>query len=307
MSDLRADPLSPIDAATLWPQLGRLDTEVLAVRSGEHLLRNSALAATGLTRLPRMPRTAVLGVKRGLGYRGVLVARELAGGTGWEAVSLRIAREKDDETVTALLSGAGLEVARRGGHTLYLRAPEGSTHVGAIRRGGMMAYTHENLLALPVNTGGRTESALRPAQRHDRHGIFRLYCRVVPEHVRRQEAPTQHDWRAVHDSFDCDREFVLEREGALAAWVGMGGREARLLADGSIEGVFDAALDLVEGLEGRHTTLVAMQYQFDVQRRALERGYTELGTRLLCARRLAALNPLKEVVAVPADTVPLPQ
>ena len=55
MSDLRADTLSPIDAATLWPQLHRLDTEVIATRGGENLLVTCGLAATGLTRLPRIP------------------------------------------------------------------------------------------------------------------------------------------------------------------------------------------------------------------------------------------------------------
>jgi len=305
MPEIRGEPLSPIDTATLWPQLGRLGTEVVAIRTGEHLLLSSALAATGLARLPRMPRTAVIGVRRGLSYRGVVVAKELSGGAGWEVESLRIAREKDDETVTALLAGAGTEAARRGGRTLYMRLPEGSPHGSAVRKGGLMVYTEEHLLAL-VRTKAAVESGFRPASRHDRHGIFRLYCRTVPENVRRQEAPTQQDWRAIHDSFNCDRQFVLDGEGALAAWIGIGGREVRLLADSAVPTVIDEALDVMEAQEGRHNILVTMQYQFDVQRRAMDRGYTELGTRLLCARRLAVFNTLKEVVAVPADTVPLP-
>ena len=46
MADLRADPLSPIDAGTLWPQLSRLDTEVITIRSTGHILVSSGLAAT---------------------------------------------------------------------------------------------------------------------------------------------------------------------------------------------------------------------------------------------------------------------
>jgi hypothetical protein len=305
MKEMRAESLSPIDTATLWPQLGRLSTEVVAVRSGEHLLLNSALAATGLARLPRMPRTAVIGIRRGLSYRGVLVAKELSGGAGWEVESLRIARDKDDEAVTALLAATGGEVARRGGRTLYMRLPQGSPHGAAVRKGGLMVYTEEHLFAM-LRTKAEVDSGFRPATRQDRHGIFRLYCRVVPENVRRQEAPTQQDWRAIHDSFDCDRQLVLDGEGALAAWIGFGGREVRLLADSTMAPVVDEALDVAEAYEGRHNILVAMQYQFDVQRIATDRGYTELGTRLLCARRLAVFNPLKEVVAVPADSVPLP-
>ncbi len=305
MTELRAECLSPIDAATLWPQLGRLGTEVVATRAAGHLLLTSALAATGLTNLPRMPRTAVLGVKRGLSYRGVLVARELDGGAGWEAVSLRLARTMDDDAATALAAAAAVEAARRGGRTLYMRLPEGSPHHDAIRRTGLAAYGEERLLALPRERSRLAPSALRPAQRQDRHGVFRLYCRVVPENVRRHEAPTQQDWRAFQSALDCDCEFVLDSDGGIAAWAGIGPREAWVLFDSVVEGVADAVLDLIEGHEGRHATLVATQYQFDLQRRAEERGYMLLGTRLLLARRLGSVNPLKEVAPVGIETIPL--
>ncbi|MCK9519896.1 MAG: hypothetical protein M0R74_12865 [Dehalococcoidia bacterium] len=303
---MQAEPLSPIDAATLWPQMHRLGTEVIATRAGENLLVSSGLAATGLTRLPRVPRTAVLGLKRGLGYRGVLVARELAGGAGWEVVSLRMAREKDDEAVTSLLSSIGVEVARRGGRSLYLRYPEGSPHRDAIRKGGLMPYRLEQLHAIPASTAP-AETIFRPARRRDRHGVFRLYCRVVPEHIRRQEAPTQQDWRSVHDSYDCVREFVFEHEGAVAAWVGLGDRECRVLVDSSVEGLTDAALHVVETHAPRHGTLVLGEDQTTLEHEVAARGYLALGVRVLCARRLALMNPLKEVVAVPAGSAVLPQ
>lgn len=306
MKELQAEPLSPIDAATLWPQMHRLATEVIATRAGENLLVSSGLAATGLTRLPRVPRTAVLGLKRGLGYRGVLVVRELAGGAGWEAVSIRIAREKDDEAVIAMLSAAGAEVSQRGGRTLYLRYPEGSTHRDAIRKGGLMAYRLERLFATPPSTRP-ADTLFRPAERGDRHGVFRLYCRVVPEHIRRQEAPTQQDWRSVHDSYDCVREFVFEHEGVVAGWVGLGDRECRVLVDSGVEGLVDSALHLVETHAPRHGTLVLGEDQTTLEQCASARGYLTLGVRVLCARRLALMNPLKEVVAVPAGSAALPQ
>jgi hypothetical protein len=305
MSEFRAEPLSPIDAATLWPQLHRLNTEVIATRGGENLLVTSGLAATGLTRLPRVPRTAVLGVKRGLSYRGVLVARELAGGAGWETVSLRIARAKDDEAVIALLECAGREVAQRGARTMYLRYAEGSPHAAALRKGGFYAYRLERLYATPAPVAP-IDSMFRSHGRADRHGVFRLYCRAVPENVRRNEAPTQQDWRAVLDSYDCSREFVLDRgDSSLAAWVGIGEREAHVLLDGGMEGAVDATLDLVEAQ--RATTLVVAEHQGDVEHNAVARGYTALGVRLMCARRLALVNPLKEVAAAKVETFPVPQ
>ena len=307
MTELRADSLSPIDAATLWPQLRRLSTEVVATRAGENLLLSSGLAATGLTHLPRMPRTVVVGLRRGLNYRGVLVGRELAGGAGWELVSLRLVRDKDDEAVVALLNAAAHEVAARAGRTLYLRVAEGSPHMAAVRRGGLISYQTELLHALPSARTVRQASAFRPAARPDRHGVFRLYCRAVPEHVRRYEAPTQQDWRAVLDSYDCEKEFVLDHEAALAAWVGFGDREIRVIVDWRHEGIVDTVLDLVEREAPRHAVLVLAGDQDFLHHNAIARGYTELGERLVCARRLAVLNSLKEVVAAPAESFALPQ
>jgi hypothetical protein len=305
MSDLRAEPLSPLDAAALWPQMRRLSTEVLAGGSGENLLLSSGLVATGLTRLPRMPRTIVVGVRRGLGYRGVLIARDLAGGAAWEAVSMRIARDKDDEAVTALVSGVGWEVAQRRGRVLFLRYPDGTTHGVALRRGGVFPYRLERLYGF-AGRGGREDGPLRPATSADRHNVFRLYCRAVPEQVRRAEAATLHEWRAVLDSYGCAREYVLESANGLAAWVGIGERECRLFVD-VVEGAADAALDLLERVGPRVGTLVLGEDQLDVERNAASRGYAGLGVRVVCSRRLGALNPLKEVVAVPAESLALPQ
>ena len=302
MSELRAEPLSPIDAATLWPQLGRLNTEVIATRGGESLLVSSGLAATGLTHLPKVPRTAVLGVRRGLTYRGVAVARELSGGAGWEIVCIRLARPKDDEVVIALCEGICAEVAQRGGRTVYLRYAEGSPHADALRKGGFFAYRLERLYAIR-QTAGPSETPFRTISRGDRHGVFRLYCRAVPEMVRRHEAPTQQEWRAVLDSFECNREFVLDGPNGLAAWAGVGDREAHVLVDDPDGGVVEALLDLVELQTPRHGTLVVAEHQFPVESAAVERGYTALGVRLMCARRLAIMNTLKEVVPVQAESL----
>jgi len=309
MAEPRAEPLSPIDAATLWPQLRRLDTEVIAMRGEESLLLTSGLAATGLTHLPKVSRTAVLGVKRGLRYRGVLTIRELSGGTCWEAASLRIAREKDDDTVRSLVGAAGEEVARRGGRAVFLRYAEGSPHAPAIRQGGFMAYSFEHLQALPHQSPGGAGGAFRPANTGDRAALFRLYCRAVPEPIRRQEAVVQQEWRAVLDSYDVQRHFVLEAGGGLVGWAGIGHREAHVLIDEAAEGAVTATLEVVERELTPRGVLVIKGFQGEVERNARARGYTALGIRLVCARRMAVLNPIhvKEVGAVPAEMPLAPQ
>lgn len=301
MSELRADPLSPIDAATLWPQLSRLGTEVITVRSTGHLLVSSGLAATGLSRLPALPRTAVLGIRRGLRYRGVCVVRELSGRWGWEVVSTRLARDKDDETLTALLAGASRECAARGARILFLRYPEGSPHAEALRRSGFTPHTLERLHALPADAAKDRPTGFVPATGRDRASLFRLYCASVPEHVRRQEATTAQEWRSVLDSYECDRGFVASSDGDPQLWVGAGEHEGRIIAGPSVQsGRLTEALQLLEALLGRHGTLVVSEHQPTIQRLAVERGYVPLGTRLFCARRLALREPLKQTAKLPA-------
>ena len=216
MSDLQAEPLSPIDAATLWPQLHLLNTEVIALRSDANLLMRAGVSATGLTRLLKVARTTVLGVRHRMGYRGVIVARELAGQASWEISSLRISRETDDEAVSALVDAASIEIARRGGHGAFLRLPEGSPHYTATTQAGFAAYTSEQLYARPPSAPPTSiGSSFREVAASDHTAVFQLYCRSVPESVRRQEAVTQQQWRAIHDIYSPDQEFVVEKESNL--------------------------------------------------------------------------------------------
>ncbi|HKS92077.1 MAG TPA: hypothetical protein VJQ83_09135, partial [Tepidiformaceae bacterium] len=231
--------------------------------------------------------------------------RELAGGAAWEVATLRIRRDKDDDAVLALLDGASHETMRRGGRSLFLRYAEGSPHAEALRKGGMFPYRLERLYALPLSARP-SSGVFRTADRRDRHGIFRLYCHAVPEAIRRHEASTQQEWRAVLDACECRREYVLDRGTSLAAWVGIGDREAHIMTDDT-EGAPDAALDLAEAQLGRHGCLVAGQHQSEIERAALGRGYTPLGVRIMCVRNLAKRISLKEVVAAPADSLALPQ
>ena len=301
MSLPRADALSPIDAATLWPQLHRLKTEVVATRVGENMLFRAGLAATGLGNLPRLPRTLVLGVRRGLGYRAVMVARELAGGAAWEVVSLRIARVTDEEAVAALLVSAGNEVALRGGRSIFLRYSEASPHEDGILHGGMTVYTREHLFATPAVRDRNLDTPYRPIDRHDRPALFRLYCGVVPEAVRRVEAPTQTEWRAVFDSYDLEREWVYDNDGQLHAWVGIGEHEARMMCDGR---AWEEGLTVIHRRAGQPGSLVVGEYQERLAGLADDCGFVALGTRMVAARQLAARNPLKEAARVRSYPVP---
>lgn len=305
MTDLRADALSPIDAATLWPQMSRLGTEVIATRSAENLLVSSGLAATGLSRLPRVPKTVVMGVRPGIKYRGVLVARQLQGGIAWEVDSLRIARDTDPEVVAALLNGTADEVVRRGSRGVVLRHEDGSPHERPIQRSGFRAYVREQLYALPPSSRrGEQQTSFRPITGADEAPLFRLYCRAVPEAVRRYEAPTGEHWRAIRDSYACDHEFVLEGEGALAAWVGIGDREARLLSLATESTVTEQAFSLAEAKLGRQGALVISEFQESLARAALAAGFTPLGVRVVCARTLAVTQALAERAAVAEAPVP---
>jgi len=306
MNEAHAEPLSPLDAAALWPQLRRLNTEIIATRHGESLFVRSGLAAAHLTNLPKVRRTMVMGMRKGLGYRGVLIARELSGGIAWEVVSLRLARETDEEAIEALLAAIAKEVLTRSGHTLYLRYAESSPHETAIRHAGLVSYVSETLFAPPEPVDPPGMAALRDITKSDAYAVFRLYCQTAPEPVRRHEAPTFEAWAAAHDAFDAAGELVAGAEGSLTLWAGLGEREGRLFVRDADETLTIAALSAIETAVGRSGTLVAYEYQETVVRLALERGYTELGTRMVCARSLAISQTLAERVAV-SEPRPIPQ
>lgn len=309
-TELRAEPLSPLDAATLWGQMTRLNTEVVATRTSASLLLNSGIAAARLTNLPHLPRiphSIVLSVKRGMRHRGVVILTELDGGTAWEVVSLRLAREMDHAAVTSLLAAASDEMVQRGGKRLMMRYAESSPYEDAIHAAGLQSYVSEQLYALPQANVLPGNGRFRTVVRSDRAAIFRLYCRSVPESVRRQEALTQQEYRAIHAAHETAHEYALDHEASMAVWVGIGEREARIMA-GAVGGeTLDACLDLIEAQPSRPATLVVPEFQPEVASRALERGYGELGARRVSARRMAILNPMKEVVVAGiSETMPLP-
>lgn len=305
MAELRAEPLSPIDAATLWPQLHRLSTEVVATRAGERLLLAAGLAVTGLDRLPRLPRTVVAAVRRGLSYRGIVVARALAGGRSWEVVSVRLERKQDDDAVIALLAAVSIEAGRRGGLQLVVRVPEDSPHREGIRRAGLATYLREELYAPPARTGvGAVPPIFRPAARADRMALFRLYQRAVPERVRRAEAPVFADWRAALDAYDCEEQYIAMCEERAVAWVGIGEREAHALVDpGMGPPLRDAVIDTVLARLGRHGVFVVPEYSPEFAEAAMLRGFVPVGSREVAMRRLARVEPVKEAVPVPATAV----
>ena len=103
------------------------------------------------------------------------------------------------------------------------------------------------------------------------------------------------------DAYACDREFIASTDRGVAAWVGFGERECRMLVDDSVSDLADAAFTLLETIAPRQATLVLDESQSQLEHVAAERRYTELGVRLVFARRLAVLHPLKEVVAVQAE------
>ncbi len=305
MKELRAEPLSPIDAATLWPQLHRLGCEVVASRGGEHLLLAAGLATTGLAKLPRLPRTMVIGYRRGLSYRGVLVARALARGRAWEAVSLRLAREGDGEVVRELIAAANIHAAARGGLRLFFRLPVESPHRDAVRAAGLVPYLRERLFAPPARRIEPGATPVRQGTRKDRAGVFRLYCRAVPEGVRRMEAASGAEWRAVYDSYDCEREFVMACEGRVTLWLGIGEREARLLVDPGAEreAVRQLGVRLAAAFMPRQGHLVLPDFEDALAEAATVAGFVPAGEREVFVRRLARVVPLPETKSVPASAV----
>jgi hypothetical protein len=164
----------------------------------------------------------------------------------------------------------------------------------------------ETLFAVDTRPGSLHATEFRQIARSDRPNLFRLYNRAVALSIRQHEAATQQEWRAVHDSYECEREYVLESAGGIDAWVGFGAREIRLLISPDASDAQAKALDLVEHQASSSAALVVPEHQEAIASLAERRGHPQLGSRHVAARRMVVLHPVKEGVPAKAvETLPL--
>jgi hypothetical protein len=159
---------------------------------------------------------------QGQSIQGLISARQRGNRTAWE-VDCLIAATEDDRVIgnlfEQLTSGAGSGGVLR----IFLRLGSGSDLTVAARRAGFVPYAEERLM----RAGGSLPAASLPAdvsietyKPADAFSLFRLYNAVVPDPVRRLEAPTFQQWQAAVERRSAGRKkqhLIVRRNGEVIA------------------------------------------------------------------------------------------
>lgn len=161
---------------------------------------------------------------QGQTIHGLVSARKRGNRTAWEVECL-IAATDDERVVLKLLEQVSAGVGRAGALKVFLRLEAGSDLLNSARRAGFVPYASEVLL----RSDGHVPAAeleegrqVRPCASTDAYALYRLYNATVPEHVRRMEAPTFHQWQATQEkrgSGRGSRNLVVLHDGEIVAHV----------------------------------------------------------------------------------------
>ena len=169
--------------------------------------------------------------------RGLVGARRRGGRHAWE-VDFLVDATGRRAALPGLLECALSDASRAGVEKLFLRLAADSDLVDVVREVGFLPFRQETLFAgrAPAPDGA---CATRPASTSDAYPLFRLYCDVTPETVRRYEAATYGEWQSAQER-RWQRgavQLVRDHDGRLDAWV----KAARLPQGVAVELLLDAA------------------------------------------------------------------
>lgn len=205
--------------------------EAIANASGS-TNRLGLLYLVGRSPLPDVVRSTWINVERGQ-ITGLVSVRSRLGADIWDIDQLATVPSPTQlaeyaELLSHVVSSAYAEGVQR----IFLRVQAGSDAESASRQVGFCTYTSEaihlvnRIGAVPSQPSAR----LRPRRPIDHLSLFQLYSAAVPARVRQIEGMTLREWRATdgwrlypmhwHTSLSSGRrDFVVERDGAILAWL----------------------------------------------------------------------------------------
>jgi hypothetical protein len=155
--------------------------------------------------------------------RGVASARRCAGPTVWVVDHLVLGPTGSEESAAELLECAAVYAGSRGAQRIFLRTPEDWHMLETGRRCGFLPCTQATVHALAGRTpliGVEAMGEVRPRLPGDDIALFRLYNRCTPSEVRSAVGMTLQEWQDAQEPVGrSTREFVLEDETEIAAWI----------------------------------------------------------------------------------------
>lgn len=250
-------------------------------------------------------------VAEGLTIRGLVSARHRAGRSALEVDWLVPGQEEDsDELSSDLLTQLSETGGQAGARRIFLRMPKASPLLGAAHRAGFLVYGAETLFrrdASPSVDSPPEIEGLRPREKGDDVGIFRLYHAAVPQSVRTAEGMTFEEWDAARDAgVGQQREYVYLQEDHLWAWLQVTRRSGcgqfRLLVHPRHEEALRPLLHYALSSFGKHEALLALIPDFQSRLQFLLTegwGFEEVAQYNTLVRHLTVRVP--EAQLIPAQ------
>ncbi len=257
----------------------------------------SLIRYVGLALAPRAWRECWV---RGAGARIDAVARmgPRAGHSIWEIRELYLGPRIADD-LPSLLEDIAAHAAAAGALRVMMRLSDPSSVYEHARQAGYAPHVVEHLYRRPPAraAGGQPSPTsaerigLRAREPSDGHVLFRLYCSTTPVEVRAQAGMTATEWA---HGLECAarpvREWVLERDGEIRAWLRTGpsrsGQWVSLCAAGELADEIPSILDCASAPNTDAVSLVPA-YDLAVSEAMEMRGFVRERTYRVLARPLA--------------------
>ena len=260
------------------------------------------LQRIGGAQLPWVRGSGIFLVTAGARVRALAGGHRRSGSSAWEVDQLVAPEAAASADALDALSGLA---AAQGAHRIFLRLAVESRLLGPARTAGFMPYTTECLLLAGSASGETSSVTLRLASRTDRHHLFQLYNRAVPQNVRAAEAVTLEEWAATRNPIGAHDpvEFVAECEGEVVAWIRTEQRGPSATFDALVD---PANLELSSAVAAAACTLFAggtgirafvpsylESFAYELERRGFERGAEFVLLARQLAKPVGELKPAK--------------
>jgi len=158
------------------------------------------------------------------GVGGAVSAKGGASSAVWKVDYLQVS---DEEQCVSLLETSAASASERGVRKLFLNLDSDNPMLNGVRRAGFSSYSKDYLYR--YSSEGAHDPApsphpcrLRTRTPADDFALFQLYTAAAPTPVRTAEGMTLEEWRdsrEVGSWLEHHREFILERDDRLLAWL----------------------------------------------------------------------------------------
>ena len=264
------------------------------------------------------PDRITLACWRGIRLGGLVSARRRLGRRVWEVDYLYLPAlentpdhhhspqtDEHESTNLGLLEHLVQAIGQRQGERIFLRAPFQESLICLARQAGFFPVFEESLMARPVTTEHRGQTAVRdqqsavsgpwsvdPIKGQDDHSLFQLFCAATPSTVRSALGVTFDQWKDAREpSSHRRKELAARMDDKIVGWLSLQSRrnmlEGEVMVHPDQPDLLIQLIDLALSKGSAQRWLVP-DYQEVVNNLLLRHGFHQTARYTLLAKTVAA-------------------